>query len=51
MTVIANLTVQHVTQIKSRTTEDVNVSVKNTACVKNIIVGMIAHVFVRKKDV
>ena len=42
----ANSIVQHVIQSKNGIIKDVNVNVKNIVSVKNIIVGILAHVFV-----
>ena len=47
MIVNANLIVQHVIQIKNRIMIIVNINVKNIAPVKKIIVGILAHIFVR----
>ena len=46
MTVNANSIVQHVIQIKNRIIKHVNVNV-NIISVKEIIVGILAYVFVR----
>ena len=43
----ANLIVQHVIQIKNGVTKHVNVNVKIIVNAKKIIVGILAHVFVR----
>ena len=47
MTLNANLILQHATQIKNGIIINVNPSVKIIVCAKNIIVGILAHVFVR----
>ena len=43
----ANSIVQHVIQIKNGIIKHVNMNVKISASAKKIIVGMLAHVFVR----
>ena len=43
----ANCIVQHVIQIKNGILINVNFSVKGILCAKKIIVGILAHVFVR----
>ena len=43
----ANSTAQHVVQIKNGIIKHANVNVKIIISAKNIIVGVLAHVFVR----
>ena len=43
--------VQHVIQIKNRIMKHVNVNVKIIINTKNIIVGILAHVFVRIESI
>ena len=43
----ANSIVQHVIQIKNGIIKHVNMNVKISASAKKVIVGMLAHVFVR----
>ena len=47
----ANSTVQHVIQIKNKIMKHVNVSVKIIIHAKKIIVGILAHVFVKKASI
>ena len=47
MTVKANSVVKHVIQIKNGIIKHVNISVKIIVHLKKIIVGILAHVFVR----
>ena len=43
----ANSLVQHVIKIKNRITKHVNVSIKFFVSARKVIVGILAHVFVR----
>ena len=47
MIVNANWMVQHVIQVKNRIMVNVNASIKSIARAKNIIVGILEHLFVR----
>ena len=47
MIINANSIVQHVTEIKYGIIKHVNVDLKINACAKKIIVGILAHVFVK----
>ena len=47
----SNPIVQHVIQIKNGIIKYVNVNVKNIVRAKKIIVGILAHVFLRKVSI
>ena len=47
MIINANSIVQHVIQIKNRTIKHVNVNVKIIVREKKIVIGILAHVFMR----
>ena len=47
MIINANSIVQHVIQIKNRTIKHVNVNVKIIVSEKKIVIGILAHVFMR----